>query len=76
MRDWPTGQSLRLFWQIFFPHPIPADTKTVAPLDDRLRELVQILSSKVCIAKVAIKVGYGEYHPVTVLRSVGQKVGH
>ena len=75
IRDWPTGQSRRLFWQIFFSHSIPADTKTVAPLNDCLRELVQIFPAKVGITEITIKIGYGEHHPVAVLQPVSQIVG-
>ena len=75
IRDWPTGQSRRLFWQIFFSHSIPADTKTVAPFNDCLRELVQIFPAKVGITEITIKIGYGEHHPVAVLRPVSQIVG-
>lgn len=34
IRDWPVGQSRRLFGQIILFYSIPANTKTIAPLDD------------------------------------------
>ena len=76
IRDWPVGQSRRLFWQIISFYPIPADTETIAPLDNLPGELVQILPAKVGIAEVTIKIGHREYDPVTVLRAVGQVIGY
>lgn len=53
IRDWPIGQSHCLFWQIFFPYPIAADTEATAPLDDLTGKLVQILPAEVSIAEIA-----------------------
>ena len=45
-----TGQSRRLFRQIFLPDPVAADTETVASLDDLLGKLVQIFPAEVGVA--------------------------
>ena len=50
IRDWPVGQSRRLFWQIIRFYSISANTETIAPLYDLPGELVQILPAKVGIA--------------------------
>lgn len=54
-----TGQSRYLFWQIFFSHPIPADTKAAAPFDDLLGELVQILPPNLVLPKQQSKLVTG-----------------
>lgn len=71
-----TGQSRRLFWQIFLPDLVPADAETVASLDDLLGKLVQIFSAKIGVAEVAVEIGHREHHPVAVFRAVGQVVGN
>ena len=71
-----TGQSRRLFRQVFLPDPVTADAETVASLDDLPGELVQIFPAEVGVAEVAVEIGHREHHPVTVLRAVGQIVGH
>ena len=71
-----TGQSRRLFWQIFLPDPVPADAETVTSLDDLLGKLVQIFSAKIGVAEVAVEIGHREHHPVAVFRAVGQVVGN
>lgn len=60
--------------QIIRFYSIPADTETVAPLDDLLGELVQILPAKIDIAEITVKIGHREYYPVTVLRVIGQVI--
>ena len=45
-----TGQSRRLFRQVFLPDPVAADAETVASLDDLLGKLVQIFPAKVGVA--------------------------
>lgn len=71
-----TGQSRRLFRQIFLPDPVAADAETVASLDDLLGKLVQIFPAEVGVAEVTVEIGHREHHPVAVLRAVGQIVGH
>ena len=71
-----TGQSRRLFRQIFLPDPVAADAETVASLDDLLGKLVQIFPAEVGVAEVTVEIGHREHHPVAVLRAVGQVVGH
>lgn len=71
-----TGQSRRLFRQVFLPDPVAADAETVASLDDLLGKLVQIFPAKVGVAEVTVEIGHREHHPVAVLRAVGQIIGH